>query len=149
MKNIKMFLSKKRKNSYLRFSLFITTLGLICFLYRNNLKPVEIETPYENHINHVDYLSRQLLSVNEINNDNDSDSNKIKKNECIRPDIEQFPKTLFNQNQRIHGAVVIHFLIAIYMFIGLAIVCDEYFVPSLNDICKFFKLKEDVAGNII
>ncbi len=34
------------------------------------------------------------------------------------------------------------------MFIGLAIVCDEYFVPSLENIRKNFDLNEDVAGAI-
>ena len=32
------------------------------------------------------------------------------------------------------------------MFIALAVVCDEYYVPSLNMICKRLSLKEDVAG---
>ena len=65
---------------------------------------------------------------------------------CLRPDIEQFPKGFIDQNARRHGAVIIHFFISIYMFIALAIVCDEYFVPSLNIICKKFNLTEDVAG---
>lgn len=76
---------------------------------------------------------------------NTTDSNDIYQ-QCIRPDIEQFPKSIFNQNQRLNGAVLIHFLIAFYMFIGLSIVCDDYFVPSLEEICKSLKLKEDVAG---
>lgn len=65
---------------------------------------------------------------------------------CVRPDIEQFPKTFFNQNDRLNGAVMIHLLVVMYMFIALAIVCDEYFVPSLEKICKVFKIKEDIAG---
>lgn len=65
---------------------------------------------------------------------------------CVQPDIEQFPKSIFNQKQRRHGAVIFHFLVALYMFIGLAIVCDDYFVPSLQYLCKIFNLKEDVAG---
>lgn len=68
---------------------------------------------------------------------------------CYSPDIEQFPKGVFDQADRLKGAVIIHFLIALYMFVGLAIVCDEYFVPSLSSICKFLNLKEDVAGEIL
>ena len=68
---------------------------------------------------------------------------------CYSPDIEQFPKGIFDQSDRLKGAVVIHFLVALYMFVGLAIVCDEYFVPSLSSICKFLNLKEDVAGEIL
>lgn len=65
---------------------------------------------------------------------------------CVEPDIEQFPKTFFNQNDRLNGAVIFYLLIGMYMFIALAIVCDEYFVPSLESICKVFGIKEDIAG---
>ena len=37
-----------------------------------------------------------------------------------------------NKKARQHGGVIIHILVATYMFIGLAIVCDDYFVPSLT-----------------
>ena len=33
-----------------------------------------------------------------------------------------------------------------YMFIALAIVCDEYFVPTLEMICENLNLSDDVAG---
>uniref|UniRef100_A0A3Q2Z518 Solute carrier family 24 member 3 n=1 Tax=Hippocampus comes TaxID=109280 RepID=A0A3Q2Z518_HIPCM len=35
---------------------------------------------------------------------------------------------------------------AVYMFYALAIVCDDYFVPSLDKICERLHLSEDVAG---
>ncbi|XP_069063742.1 sodium/potassium/calcium exchanger 4-like [Pleurodeles waltl] len=35
---------------------------------------------------------------------------------------------------------------ALYMFYALAIVCDEYFVPSLTKICEKLNLSKDVAG---
>lgn len=35
---------------------------------------------------------------------------------------------------------------AIYTFFGLAIVCDDYFVSSLDRICEELKLSPDVAG---
>uniref|UniRef100_A0A3Q3IP59 Sodium/calcium exchanger membrane region domain-containing protein n=1 Tax=Monopterus albus TaxID=43700 RepID=A0A3Q3IP59_MONAL len=34
----------------------------------------------------------------------------------------------------------------IYMFCALALVCDDYFVPSLQKICEHLHLSEDVAG---
>jgi len=34
----------------------------------------------------------------------------------------------------------------IYMFCGLAIVCDEFFVPALEVMAEKFELKDDVAG---
>uniref|UniRef100_A0A3B4ZU27 Sodium/potassium/calcium exchanger 3-like n=1 Tax=Stegastes partitus TaxID=144197 RepID=A0A3B4ZU27_9TELE len=35
---------------------------------------------------------------------------------------------------------------AVYMFYALALVCDDYFVPSLEKICERLHLSEDVAG---
>uniref|UniRef100_A0A670HKI4 Solute carrier family 24 member 4 n=1 Tax=Podarcis muralis TaxID=64176 RepID=A0A670HKI4_PODMU len=44
------------------------------------------------------------------------------------------------------GAVLLHILGALYMFYALAIVCDDFFVPSLEKICEKLHLSEDVAG---
>ena len=33
-----------------------------------------------------------------------------------------------------------------YTFCGLAIVCDEYFVPALEVMAEHFQMKDDVAG---
>ncbi|KAG7260827.1 hypothetical protein CRUP_011794 [Coryphaenoides rupestris] len=35
---------------------------------------------------------------------------------------------------------------AVYMFYALALVCDDYFVPSLEKLCERLNLSEDVAG---
>lgn len=37
---------------------------------------------------------------------------------------------------RKHGGLIIHFIVAIYTFLGLAIVCDDYFVAALDRICE-------------
>ncbi|KAF9408299.1 hypothetical protein HW555_011968 [Spodoptera exigua] len=65
---------------------------------------------------------------------------------CSPPAIEQFPKPLMGQSARKHGGLIIHILVAVFTFIGLAIVCDEYFVSSLDRICEELKLAPDVAG---
>ncbi|KAJ0170926.1 hypothetical protein K1T71_013698 [Dendrolimus kikuchii] len=65
---------------------------------------------------------------------------------CTPPAIEQFPKPLMGQRARVHGGLIIHVLVAVFTFIGLAIVCDEYFVSSLDRICEEFKMAPDVAG---
>uniref|UniRef100_A0A6Q2XI16 Sodium/calcium exchanger membrane region domain-containing protein n=1 Tax=Esox lucius TaxID=8010 RepID=A0A6Q2XI16_ESOLU len=43
-------------------------------------------------------------------------------------------------------SVALHVLFAMYMFYALALVCDDYFVPSLEKICERLHLSEDVAG---
>ncbi|XP_065727329.1 sodium/potassium/calcium exchanger 4 isoform X1 [Phocoena phocoena] len=65
---------------------------------------------------------------------------------CTDPAIHEFPADLFSNKERQHGAVLLHILGALYMFYALAIVCDEFFVPSLEKICEKLHLSEDVAG---
>lgn len=48
----------------------------------------------------------------------------------------QFPRPNMSQKIRLHGGIIVHIIVAIYMFIGLAVVCDEYFVASLDRICE-------------
>uniref|UniRef100_A0A672HAC5 Sodium/potassium/calcium exchanger 3-like n=1 Tax=Salarias fasciatus TaxID=181472 RepID=A0A672HAC5_SALFA len=57
-----------------------------------------------------------------------------------------FPRDYFTEQERIEGAVGLHVLCAVYMFYALALVCDDYFVPSLEKICERLHLSEDVAG---
>lgn len=58
----------------------------------------------------------------------------------------QFPEDLFTPQQRKHGAVILHVLGLVYMFVALAIVCDEFFVPALDVITIKLDISEDVAG---
>uniref|UniRef100_A0A3B3QFR5 Solute carrier family 24 member 4 n=1 Tax=Paramormyrops kingsleyae TaxID=1676925 RepID=A0A3B3QFR5_9TELE len=60
--------------------------------------------------------------------------------------IQEFPEDLFSNTERKQGAVSLHILAALYMFLALAIVCDDFFVTSLEKICEKLDLSEDVAG---
>jgi len=44
------------------------------------------------------------------------------------------------------GATVVQFAVLLYMFLGLAIVCDSFFEAALSRICEVMSLKDDVAG---
>lgn len=57
-----------------------------------------------------------------------------------------FPEDLFTMEQRRNGAVVFHIIGVMYMFVALAIVCDEFFVPSLDVIIEKMGITDDVAG---
>ncbi|XP_071490620.1 sodium/potassium/calcium exchanger 3-like [Diadema antillarum] len=65
---------------------------------------------------------------------------------CTPSTIEEFPPDIFTKEQRANGAIILHTLMAVYMFVALAIVCDDYFVSSLEKICEKLNLAEDVAG---
>ena len=60
--------------------------------------------------------------------------------------IPLFPRDLFNLEERRQGAVILHILGVVYMFVALAIVCDEFFVPSLDVIIEKLNIADDVAG---
>lgn len=67
-----------------------------------------------------------------------SDSNSTKK--------ADYPPDTFTIDQLRKGAVVLYIVGVIYMFVALAIVCDEFFVPSLEVIIEKLVISEDVAG---
>ncbi|XP_056882048.1 sodium/potassium/calcium exchanger 2-like isoform X7 [Takifugu flavidus] len=58
----------------------------------------------------------------------------------------QYPSDLFTIQQRVRGAAALHAFGMIYMFIALAIVCDEFFVPALTVITEKLSISDDVAG---
>lgn len=57
-----------------------------------------------------------------------------------------YPKDVFSLEERRKGAIILHVIGMIYMFIALAIVCDEFFVPSLTVITEKLGISDDVAG---
>ncbi|XP_035389028.1 sodium/potassium/calcium exchanger 4a isoform X1 [Electrophorus electricus] len=84
----------------------------------------------------TDHLGRRLMAIVEGNGTQN----------CTDPAINEFPKDVFTNKERTRGAVLLHILAAVYMFLALAIVCDDYFVISLDKICEKLHLSEDVAG---
>ncbi|XP_077331348.1 sodium/potassium/calcium exchanger 2 isoform X5 [Lithobates pipiens] len=58
----------------------------------------------------------------------------------------EYPEDIFSLEDRKRGAVVLHIFGMIYMFIALAVVCDEFFVPSLTVITEKLMISDDVAG---
>ncbi|XP_055005680.1 sodium/potassium/calcium exchanger 4 isoform X3 [Boleophthalmus pectinirostris] len=73
------------------------------------------------------------------------DNNTVPKN-CSQPAVHEFPEDFFSNDERKNGAVLLHIVATLYMFLALAITCDEYFVTSLEKICEKLDLSEDVAG---
>ena len=45
-----------------------------------------------------------------------------------------------------NGGVIVYMIGMIYTFMGLAVVCDEFFVPALEVMIEKFDISEDVAG---
>jgi len=83
-------------------------------------------------------LFRHLLST-EPDSKNKNSTNTTEKKEL-------FPEEIFTDTQLANGAVILYVFGLVYMFVALAIVCDEFFVPSLDVIIEKLGISEDVAG---
>uniref|UniRef100_A0ABI7XAA2 Solute carrier family 24 member 5 n=1 Tax=Felis catus TaxID=9685 RepID=A0ABI7XAA2_FELCA len=70
--------------------------------------------------------------------------------QCIVPPSLEFPEGFFTKQERTDGGIVIYFLIILYMFMAVSIVCDEYFLPSLEIISEcVFITKGDIGISTI
>lgn len=90
------------------------------------------EDSYEEE-QHFSGPSRHLLAITEGQN-------------CTPAAILDFPPDGFTRQQRQQGWVLVHAGIATYLFILLAIVCDDYFVPAIKKFCDSLDMSEDIAG---
>lgn len=57
-----------------------------------------------------------------------------------------YPEDIFSIEDRRRGWVILHIIGMMYMFVSLAIVCDEFFVPALGVITNKLAISDDVAG---
>ncbi|XP_055030054.2 sodium/potassium/calcium exchanger 1 isoform X1 [Misgurnus anguillicaudatus] len=58
----------------------------------------------------------------------------------------EYPEDIFSVEDRRKGWVALHIFGMVYMFVSLAIVCDEFFVPTLGVITDKLEISDDVAG---
>nr|XP_031839107.1 sodium/potassium/calcium exchanger 4-like isoform X2 [Nomia melanderi] len=61
-------------------------------------------------------------------------------------DQEDFPRDLFTDEQRRHGALLLHVFLGFYCFLLTAFVCHNYLLPALDRICVSANISTDVAG---
>ncbi|KAJ6635314.1 Sodium/potassium/calcium exchanger 5 [Pseudolycoriella hygida] len=73
--------------------------------------------------------------------------NQARDSQCmVNSSIDEFPQDIFTNEQRQSGAIFIHLLGAIYFFTFLAVVCNDYFLPSVECICNDLNISKDVAA---
>ncbi|XP_012557787.1 sodium/potassium/calcium exchanger 3 isoform X1 [Hydra vulgaris] len=113
-------------------------------LYDNHLKKNFLPLSTDNFVSDINLntSSNSLESANLTETVKESHENST----CLLPSISEFPPDMFTTSQKKHGAIIFHVFISMYMFAGLAIVCDYYFISSLEVICHKLKLQTDVAG---
>ncbi|XP_056662648.1 sodium/potassium/calcium exchanger 2 isoform X2 [Monodelphis domestica] len=107
-------------------------------------------TDQANSLGHPELMSgyhqRTLLDFKEKVQDGTPEPLPIKYENETEHAQGDYPKDFFSLQERRRGAIILHVLGMIYMFIALAIVCDEFFVPSLTVITEKLSISDDVAG---
>lgn len=74
-----------------------------------------------------------------------SECGELEEIEIEEPDT-LFPKEIFSKAELRSGAIGLHIFAMCLMFMGLAIICDDYFEPTLEACVSSLQLTEDVAG---
>ncbi|XP_070287848.1 sodium/potassium/calcium exchanger 2 isoform X10 [Myotis yumanensis] len=95
------------------------------------------------------YRQRTLLDLNDKIPDYTSQpplSEEGTSENSTKEEQGNYPRDIFSLEERRKGAILLHVIGMIYMFIALAIVCDEFFVPSLTVITEKLAISDDVAG---
>jgi hypothetical protein len=63
--------------------------------------------------------------------------------------LTNYPAEAFTWEAKKNGAVALYIFGVLYMFVALAIVCDEFFVPALECIVDAAGISDDVGMSII
>lgn len=124
----------ERRNIYTNARVWILPVVYAIFTFGNHFQKLQF-----NDANTLPTTNasgtRQLLQLQEIDGV-----------QCIPAAIQDFPADFMTQADRLQGGIVFHILISCYMCYALAIVCDDYFIPSLEGISQALDLSSDVAG---
>ncbi|XP_019872937.1 sodium/potassium/calcium exchanger 4-like [Aethina tumida] len=148
-------LLRTRKNK-VALALRVVCVLTVTFIYLINGLLQKDDGSHAHHYGETQFGGRHLLAITEPNdtiiihqrNGTTKTSNvtHLPLTNCTPPAINEFPSDGFTRAQRQQGWVVIHALIACYLFILLAIVCDDYFVPAIKNFCDALNMSEDIAG---
>jgi len=134
--------TRRRRGDYFIWRMLSIFAAFGCLLVYSTLKGAsEVESfraQSSSHNHH--HLYRRNAEGNITEGAGEEEKN------CSEPAYQEFPSDGFTNDQRSGGAIVIHVLISLYMFLGLAIICDDYFVASLEQIVEKLQLSDDVAG---
>jgi len=75
--------------------------------------------------------------------------NDVAEYECPEESSKgEFPDDLFTQEQRLNGAIVLHFIGAIYFFTTTGILINTYYLPCIQCICDALKITPDVGAAV-
>lgn len=136
-------------NTRTSFTLWLTIIFVLTFIFL--FQNVDGASLTANIGNQSKIFSRQTRE-NSFTVFNESESigsiqnvNNTTANLSIHPEDEQF-QDFMPDYIRQNGGVIVHFLILIYACLSLGIICDAYFLPSIEFIANSLSLPPDIAG---
>ncbi|KAA0722913.1 Sodium/potassium/calcium exchanger 2 [Triplophysa tibetana] len=127
---------KRRPARVLGLLIALVAISAVAFLWPRPSQWEELQS----HTPHRTLLSTHLGNL--------SDDTHVAMRSSAESNESQgdYPTDLFSLEDRRRGAVILHMLGMMYMFIALALVCDEFFVPALTVITEKLTISDDVAG---
>lgn len=96
-------------------------------------QPTELRNPTEN-------VSQLLINLLE-----ESETVCTEANKTDESDEDEFPPFLSDDILR-RGGIIVCILVGSYCFTLLAIVCDKYFIPSIERLCEVLNISADVGA---
>ena len=130
-------------------------LGVFC-LYAIVISAYNFVSHQRTKVQHETYLTEPSLSLAAAGRilSNSSHGNQSvlatakMPSDCFFKDMGEgtYPKHLVTCEQMKNGAIILPIIGCAFMFIGLAIICDDFFVPALETISWRLDLTDDVAG---
>jgi len=100
-------------------------IGLIANVYDN--------TFYIKYLLIVNLFSEKNFTIENVQNGSPTWCANIHRS------IDEFPSDFFTEEQRLHGAVIVHLIFSFYGFLFITFVCQDYFLPSVLYICLGMK----------
>ncbi|XP_057193524.1 sodium/potassium/calcium exchanger 2-like isoform X3 [Triplophysa rosa] len=127
---------KRRPARVLGLLIALVAISAVAFLWPRPSQWEELQS----HTPHRTLLSTHLGNL--------SEDTPVAMRSSVESNESQgdYPTDLFSLEDRRRGAVILHMFGMMYMFIALALVCDEFFVPALTVITEKLTISDDVAG---
>lgn len=111
-------------------TVFVVSILCFCLLALSELGTYDVPTIILHH-------HRHLLSETEMNATMDDSGFSI---------LDSIDGTGCSNSMPRAAAIVVWILLTLWMFLAIAVVCDDFFVASLEVISEVLNLSEDVAG---
>ncbi|KAM7346597.1 sodium/potassium/calcium exchanger 5-like [Cochliomyia hominivorax] len=131
----------KKSNLVLLVRLSLISVALCLFYIRFLLLATPLSQIRESEVNAFETpnIRRKILSISNHFPDSPPEN-------CSKPAILEFPSDGFTREERRQGWIIAHIVLMFYGFWFLAVICDDYLIPSIEQICSNFNIDHDVIG---